>query len=322
MSQTETLMLVVLGFALALIVVLLFGRLIWNIAVRLGARRNQREMPAQILDLQAERDRLRAEQAMLSRKLELRLDDVKMRMAEQMAEVSRHRNRVETLLQEISRRNDTIAQKETEISGLREQLANADAALKDNAELIRRFSSEGNAKDAEIGKLTQDLANLSASLREKNSKIATLGTELESTVRLVSNIGSPGESTEDRIRRRIAELTSLSTQLSQAQETARNTISPLPAAGEGAVVKPADGASLVPVANQHALEEKLAETERETQALEEELKKLDEAWSEQLAGINPPAASEEIAREPEQKSGVNVVSLAQRIRALQRGVAE
>ena len=83
MSQTETLMLVVLGFALAALIALFIGRFAWHLALRLGAKRMQRQVPSTVTELQSERDRLRAEYAMLSRKLGLRLSDIKMRMAEQ-----------------------------------------------------------------------------------------------------------------------------------------------------------------------------------------------------------------------------------------------
>ncbi|NJM30180.1 MAG: hypothetical protein HC855_08805 [Rhizobiales bacterium] len=67
MSQTETIMLFVLGFAFAGLVALFLGRLAWQIALRLGARRMQRQVPTTVAELQAERDRLRAEYAMMSR---------------------------------------------------------------------------------------------------------------------------------------------------------------------------------------------------------------------------------------------------------------
>ena len=70
MSQSEIIMFVVLGAALTLVAVLLFGRMAWNISQKLGAKRYERALPANILELQAERDRLRAEQAMMARKLE------------------------------------------------------------------------------------------------------------------------------------------------------------------------------------------------------------------------------------------------------------
>ena len=97
MSQIETIMLVTLGFAVAALIALFLGRMIWSYALGLGKRRMQRSAPASMAELQADRDRLRAEYAMLARKLELRLDDLKTRLAEQTAEVSRNRNRIDVV---------------------------------------------------------------------------------------------------------------------------------------------------------------------------------------------------------------------------------
>ena len=105
MSQTETILLVVLGFALASLVALFIGRIAWRMASRLGARRMQRQVPGTLKDLQADRDRLRADYALLSQKLGGHLETVKARMAEQMAEVARSRNRILSLSEDVAARD-------------------------------------------------------------------------------------------------------------------------------------------------------------------------------------------------------------------------
>ena len=97
MSQTETILLIVLGFSLATLIALFMARGLWTAAVKVGARRMQRQVPSSLVGLQTERDRLRAEYAMLSQRLGSRLEAAKTQMAEQMAEVSRHRNRLHEL---------------------------------------------------------------------------------------------------------------------------------------------------------------------------------------------------------------------------------
>lgn len=97
MSQTETILLIVLGFSLASLIALFMARGLWTAAVKVGARRMQRQVPSSLVGLQTERDRLRAEYAMLSQRLGARLETAKLQMAEQMAEVSRHRNRLHEL---------------------------------------------------------------------------------------------------------------------------------------------------------------------------------------------------------------------------------
>ena len=122
MSETETILLIVLGFSLASLVALFMGRMMWTAAVRVGARRMQRQVPSSLVGLQTERDRLRAEYAMLAQRLGSRLEDAKLCLAEQMAEVSRHRNR----LHDVERREHERA---AELSHLRTTLQETEKAL-------------------------------------------------------------------------------------------------------------------------------------------------------------------------------------------------
>ena len=97
MSQLGTLLWFGLGFAVAGLIALFLGRAAWRSGVRLGARRMARKVPGTVSELQTERDSMRAENAMMARKLEVRLGELKAKLAEQTAEVSRHRNRIEIL---------------------------------------------------------------------------------------------------------------------------------------------------------------------------------------------------------------------------------
>jgi DNA repair exonuclease SbcCD ATPase subunit len=125
MSGTETILLIVLGFSLASLIGLFVGRLIWTTALKLGARRMQRQMPSSLVGLQTERDRLRAEYAMMAQRLGSRLEEAKLRLAENMAEVSRHRNRLQQIERSEGARNAEIAQ-------LRARVAELEGALSDS----------------------------------------------------------------------------------------------------------------------------------------------------------------------------------------------
>ncbi len=60
MSKTEALLLIGLGFSIAALLALFIGRLMWSIAIRLGSRRMQSQVPSTVAELHTERDRLRA----------------------------------------------------------------------------------------------------------------------------------------------------------------------------------------------------------------------------------------------------------------------
>jgi chromosome segregation ATPase len=304
MSQTETLMFIALGFALALVLVMLFGHTFWNIAMRLGARRQSKQVPTQMLELQADRDRLRADHAMMSRKLELRLDDIKTRMTEQMAEVSRHRNRVQSMVQDLEKRDETIKHRDREVAALNAQLEVHKADLASCYDAIEKMTAEAANKDGQLGKQAAVIAQFSANLREKSALVANLGNELQSALRVVPQSAVSAEPTENRLLQRVAEITAISSQIST--ERVNNPFTNGPAAQLNNQNQTNDT-----TARQASLNKQLADTERESAAMAEQLKALDD--------LMKPAATQTQIEQPKKSSAMaNVISLAQRIRALQK----
>jgi phage terminase Nu1 subunit (DNA packaging protein) len=298
MSQFETTLLIVLGFAIATFLALLAGRLAWKLALRLGARRAQRNIPATVVDLQSDRDRLRAEQAILSRKIEVRLDEMKMRLAEQTAEVTRNRNRVETLMQQNAALEQSAASRDAEIAMLRELVQKLEAELSERAVLADGLQSSLNTKEEEI-------AGLQKSFLER----------LDATEQTVVDVPS-------RLDRRIKKLTTRKVdQSKRAEATADDGSVNASDFTKSVVVKPAGGQEIevTPLAD---APKKPIDPGAVASQLENELKRMDEAW-------DPPAKPEAVdadkpeepAEEPQKRSVTNVISLAQRIKALQREIA-
>ena len=300
MSQSETLMLLILGFASAAFIGLIAGRIAWKLAFRLGARHTQRNMPSTMIELQTDRDRMRAEHAMMAKKLELRLGDIKMRMAEQTAEVSRHRNRFETLKQDVAKRDALLLERNAEIVTLRDKVSYLEAGLEE--------------KDKEIEALNE-------ALPDEDTDEESVTPEAAAPV-----------PTQDRLKIRIKELVSLSKQISkQKKDTPLELAQPVAMTETEIVVKPADSNTLEFVAQSEVLEEKIIETERAAADLQDELKRLDQAWSETPPEVAPEPVVETKAEaetetpapveDEKPKSAItNVISLAQRIRLLHKDV--
>ena len=306
MSQTETLMLVALGFVLALLLALLFGRGMWNVAIALGARRNAKNIPVQMLELQADRDRLRAEHAMMARKLELRLEDIKARMTEQMAEVSRSRNRVQSLIQQLETSEATLTVRDREVAALNSQVEAHRADLEAGASTLSQLTASNIGKDLEITKLTQSVSQLTLNLREKNGMVGRLNEELQSSLRLNSMppvIAQDPDKGELRIKRRIAELSSISAQMIDHQDgNVQNLNTPL-----------MNMTQEVALNHQAILSDKVADAEREAEAMTLELEALDSM----LDRKPPPIYPAPTPIKPSAKA--NIISLTQRIKALQGG---
>lgn len=107
-------MLVGLGFALAALAMLLAGRMLWLGLDRARRSKARRDLPVEMTRLQSERDRLKAENAMLTRKLEVREKELKSRLAERMSELARFRNRLDQATAENRRLRQALPDREPE----------------------------------------------------------------------------------------------------------------------------------------------------------------------------------------------------------------
>jgi DNA repair exonuclease SbcCD ATPase subunit len=288
MSQSETLLLLILGFATAAFLGLIAGRIAWKLAFRLGARQAQRNMPSSMIELQTDRDRMRAEHAMMAKKLELRLGEIRMRMAEQTAEVSRHRNRFEILKQDVAKRDEMLLERNAEIVTLRDNVSYLEAKIEENEKEIETL----------------------------NESIVEVVVEEEPVAPAVVE----PLPTQDRLKSRIKDLVSIS----RKQKVAPLELEqPAGLAESEIIVKPADSNTLEFVAQSESLEEKIVETERAAADLQDELQRLDQAWSEEKPEVEPDPVTETTSSPEEEKPKsaiTNVISLAQRIRSLHKDI--
>jgi Na+-transporting methylmalonyl-CoA/oxaloacetate decarboxylase gamma subunit len=166
MSQTEVIMVLVLGVVLCLIFVLFFARTIWNMGQRLSRRRAEKAKPAQIRTLEADRDQLRAGHAIMTQRLQSGLAEAKAKVVAQQAEVARHRNRVLSM-------TETINTQSSEIDRLDEN--------------IRQLTEQSNAQQAAIEQRDEIVADLRGEVAARDEDIQTLKSELQSTIDLVND---------------------------------------------------------------------------------------------------------------------------------------
>ena len=186
MSQTETLLLFVLGFCVALFVVLLFGRGIWALIGSWSGWRESRKVPVAIRELQAERDGLKAEKAMMAQKLEATLNDMKMRLAEQMAEVSRNRNRLLDMGQTLKEREATIGHVQSQSEDKTSKVSSLQTQIEDNVKAINLAYAKMAQREDEHAKMQNLLKEAQATLALRDEKIRNLIDETRASRELVT----------------------------------------------------------------------------------------------------------------------------------------
>ena len=336
MSHIETIMLILLGLTGALLIALLIGRLFWGQAINLGKRRSRRESPATITELRAEKDKLRAEYAMLSRKLELRLNDLKTRLAEQTAEVSRNRNRVDILVSEIRQRDEKISKLVTENENYIKQMVPLESELAARTQTIQQLREQLRDRDAQIAELTLQLDATRIDLANASKPVPT------PVPGAIASHATGNNAIQSRLEQRIADLTSLSAQIENQRKLLTRQHSELKDLFDGipqekkqakrksGKKKPSKKTRKIT----SELEKKLLDTERETLALQAQLDELDREWDEKLKELEASPADETKIVLPDKngkgkKKGrdkdddddlTNVITLANRIRSLQKDI--
>src|SRR5213596_1802882 len=117
----EPIMYLAIGFLVSMLFGLMIVPLVHNRAVRLTIRRLEAATPLSMAEIQADKDQLRAEFAMSTRRLELSIERLKEKAAEQQIEVNRKREQIARLGEEQSLKLASVGELETRETQLRER---------------------------------------------------------------------------------------------------------------------------------------------------------------------------------------------------------
>ncbi|MBP0439411.1 hypothetical protein [Tianweitania sediminis] len=118
-----------LGLLIAGLIAVLIAPAFWNRAVRLTRRRLEATLPMSLNEIQAEKDRVRAEYAMAVRRVEIEAGSERAKANERAVEISRLNEQIR--LQQIAAEEaaQTIAMRDTSIEGLESRLREAESAI-------------------------------------------------------------------------------------------------------------------------------------------------------------------------------------------------
>ena len=170
----ESIMFFGIGFLAAALIALAIIPLIHGRAVRLTIRRLQDSIPQSMAEIQADKDALRAEFAMSTRRLEITVDELKTEHANQLAELGKKGDAVKRLQIERETQNVEAAALKAEVVALNERLAAADI--------------EAAAQKAQVVALNERLTEA-----DKEIKTARSRSHADDLVSLVPKVDLAGE---------------------------------------------------------------------------------------------------------------------------------
>ncbi|TGR30557.1 MULTISPECIES: hypothetical protein [unclassified Mesorhizobium] len=183
-----------LGFLCAGFLALMVAPAVWRRAVALTRRRIEASIPLTQAEIQADKDRIRAEYAMTTRRLEINVKSLREKVAEQLVEINRGREALKGLavertekdhaLAELGAKNEALRRREEELHQLSERLRETERKLERRAlelEKLERMYDDASfasssrqielvARESELQKLASDISLLRGQRKEADRR--------------------------------------------------------------------------------------------------------------------------------------------------------
>ncbi|NIX76150.1 hypothetical protein [Microvirga terricola] len=176
--MVETVMIFALGFLAAALIALLVIPAINARAERLARRRAEALFPLSISEMTAEKDHLRAEFAVLQRRIERKAEKAFEAKRQSMEELGRQAMRITALDNTLAERDEIIAALRTELDGARQHLA-ATSQEFERAKAALAASAETPVVDVASVVAPEELADLRTELKLVKADLAKAKRELE-----------------------------------------------------------------------------------------------------------------------------------------------
>jgi chromosome segregation ATPase len=195
----EAVMFFALGFlAAALIAVVLLGA-VWHRAVRLTTRRIEGAIPVSMSEIQADKDQLRAEFAMSTRRLETSVEQLKLKTTEQLAEIGRKSETIRLLKAEVDEKSASVTALEAQERTLRDRLRSTEEELSVKSKNLHEAEAELSAKSNQITQVTRSLSDKTSESESNRVEIIALETQCTSLKGRIVDLEREVTVTEERL---------------------------------------------------------------------------------------------------------------------------
>ena len=192
----ETIMYFGIGFLLAALVAVALIPLVHGRAVRLTIRRMEHSIPQSMAEIQADKDALRAEFAMSTRRLEIIVDELKNKHTTALAELGRKGNAINRLKIERETQKVGFIVLKAEVVALKDQLTAADKEIE--AIKVQRHADDLVTLAPKGWPAGEELLNHAADARDPGQRVELAGDrsdvgaglqEAESSIRMSPSTG-------------------------------------------------------------------------------------------------------------------------------------
>src|SRR5438132_9110157 len=211
----EPIMYLAIGFLLSMLFGLMIVPLVHARAVRLTLRRLEAATPLSMAEIQADKDQLRAEFAMSTRRLEMSVDQLKTKTTSQLAELGKKTDTINRLKVEVGEKTATIFALEAREKTLKDQLRATEDELNVKTGSLRDAERTLADKEAELARLTAELDQRAVTGDSQRVEIVALKTQVDALKDQVSDLEKAVKETEGRLGRTRADAEEATNNLTQ-----------------------------------------------------------------------------------------------------------
>jgi len=215
--MVEPVMYFAIGFLVAALLGLLFVPLVHNRAVRLTMRRLEAATPLSIAEIRADKDQLRAEFAMSTRRLEMSVEQMKLKTTGQLAELGKKADVIIQLKKELGEKTATILALESRDRNLRDQLLATEEEYRHKSDALHEAERTLADKQADLAKLVADLGERAIMADSQRVEIAAMRAQIEAMKVSVADYEHAVRLTEERLARERADAEAAASQSQEAR---------------------------------------------------------------------------------------------------------
>jgi chromosome segregation ATPase len=261
-----------IGFLVAALVGLIVIPLVHNRAVRLTMRRLEAATPLSMAEIQADKDQLRAEFAMSTRRLEVSVENLRTKSTSQLAELGKKGDAINRLKIELGEKTATIFALEARDKALRDQLRTTEEEFSFKTGAMIDAKRALTDKEAELAKLTGALDERSSLADSQKVDILALQSQVETLKDRLTGASNDLKTVEDRRDAERVELKAATQELSEERGKVENLGRRVAELEQALVVQTTEADVLGRRA--HDLESRFTEQSRALGESENELKHL------------------------------------------------
>jgi DNA repair exonuclease SbcCD ATPase subunit len=215
----EPIMFAGIGFLVAALLVLGFIPMVHGRAVRLTTRRLEALTPVSLGEIQAEKDQLRAEFAMSTRRLEMSVEQLKAKCTSQLADIGKKSDAIGRLKLDLGEKTAQLFALEAKERQLTEEVRGFEPELAGKTKAFEQTQRALADREAELAQLTAKYHEASVSAESQRVELVALRAQAEALKGQIESYEQEGKFLNEKLREKKSEAESLNNQL--AAERAR-----------------------------------------------------------------------------------------------------